>query len=679
MKHFFFVAILFSVLHPSGLSAQWVQTNGPYVAYVRCLASSGSTLVVGTTWGLYRSTDDGESWNHAQHMPGSGIYALASIDSFIFAGTDGDGVYSSIDSGANWSRANSGLIGKYRMTWGLAVSGTTLFGFSQFGGAARSTDFGETWTEADSGASSARFYNILTLGSTLYAGTGSGFFTSTDNGIHWSLSTDSPKNLTINALVASGSYFYAATNKGVFRIADSGRTWTQLSDTNFAELIATRDSTLFGGTWVGGVSRSTDNGLNWSAVNNGIFHPRVNAFAESPTSLFVGTYGAVYRTRNNGDSWEVVNHGLQLAGIGTFATSGADLLIGGSGGVFRYAAPGNWDSELRTTGFIQALAVDGNMYLAGGNLGSAFCSTDAGTTWSSNTTSLADVNITSAVVIGTDLFLGTDHRGIFRSSDTNRSWASVNHGLSDTSIRALVALGTRLYAGTAARGIFGSLDSGMTWKRMNNGLADSQIYCLTANGSTLWAGTGNGVFFSSDLGSSWSLTNKGLADTIVFSLAVSGTNIFAGTGFGIFTSTLGSDGWKSVNDGVTFFDGRTLAVSNSNLFAGTSSNGIWWRPLSDLSAPTEKADMTSDITLHPNFPNPFSTATTISFSTAKREYIDVKIFDQLGSECAHLVSGELDAGDHVYQWNALHLSPGVYTFVLRTGFGEVKTVKLIRE
>jgi len=80
-----------------------------------------------------------------------------------------------------------------------------------------------------------------------------------------------------------------------------------------------------------------------------------------------------------------------------------------------------------------------------------------------------------------------------------------------------------------------------------------------------------------------------------------------------------------------------------------------------------------------NYPNPFNPTTNISFSLAARSNVTLKVFDILGREVATLVSEELPAGTHTFQWNALNLSSGVYFYRLQTGsFTQTKKLILLR-
>src|SRR6266498_287435 len=55
-------------------------------------------------------------------------------------------------------------------------------------------------------------------------------------------------------------------------------------------------SILFAGSFNGGVYRSTDDGVSWTAVNHGLFETDVRTLAFHSTTLFAGTGHGVFRS-----------------------------------------------------------------------------------------------------------------------------------------------------------------------------------------------------------------------------------------------------------------------------------------------------------------------------------------------------------------------------------------------
>lgn len=66
------------------------------------------------------------------------------------------------------------------------------------------------------------------------------------------------------------------------------------------------------------------------------------------------------------------------------------------------------------------------------------------------------------------------------------------------------------------------------------------------------------------------------------------------------------------------------------------------------------------VRLYPNYPNPFTRSTTLSFAIPSPTRVDLRIYDVLGREVAHLLEGYLTPGRKKVIWNASDYPPGIY-------------------
>ena len=65
--------------------------------------------------------------------------------------------------------------------------------------------------------------------------------------------------------------------------------------------------TIFMGTIAGGVRKSVDGGITWSAVNSGLTTPLVLALAmdaSGPQTVYAGTSGSLFKTGDGGVTWQ---------------------------------------------------------------------------------------------------------------------------------------------------------------------------------------------------------------------------------------------------------------------------------------------------------------------------------------------------------------------------------------
>lgn len=80
-----------------------------------------------------------------------------------------------------------------------------------------------------------------------------------------------------------------------------------------------------------------------------------------------------------------------------------------------------------------------------------------------------------------------------------------------------------------------------------------------------------------------------------------------------------------------------------------------------------------------NYPNPFNPVTNIKFSLPKAGIVNLKVYDVSGREVAELINQNLEAGEFNYDFDASHLSSGIYFYTLSSGnFIETKRMILVK-
>jgi hypothetical protein len=99
---------------------------------------------------------------------------------------------------------------------------------------------------------------------------------------------------------------------------------------------------------------------------------------------------------------------------------------------------------------------------------------------------------------------------------------------------------------------------------------------------------------------------------------------------------------------------------------------------------TPRAEVPHQFTLHQNYPNPFNPVTVIPFDLPVATRVELRIFNTLGEEIAHLVDDMYAAGTHRVPWygkarNGESVASGVYIYRLRAGSSvAAKKMVLIR-
>ena len=343
-------------------------------------SSSNGDLYLGS-YGVHRSTNEGQTWTQLNNFQGSGLVrSIAENENSFFAGTYFGGVFRSTNYGTNWEQSAKGLNNSLVSIFEKDITGRILAG-SNSGNLAVTTDDGENWSII-SGLTQINALSASPNGS-LFASQQPGvIYRSLDDGFIWSVvyqnifidfiqtvevspnetvfalinnklnrSTDNGENweeieiydefewitkISINSL---GTIF-TKTSDGYFRSTDNGESWDQLSTTpDGIEIFGiTQTDKMYATASDSGYYYSTDYGNTWLYLSKGNGEP-VRSFASNDIGyLFIlEHYHTILRSTDNGISWQEINSGLDSVSLNCLIITDDDyLLVGASGkGVYR--------------------------------------------------------------------------------------------------------------------------------------------------------------------------------------------------------------------------------------------------------------------------------------------------------------------------------------------------------
>jgi len=87
----------------------------------------------------------------------------------------------------------------------------------------------------------------------------------------------------------------------------------------------------------------------------------------------------------------------------------------------------------------------------------------------------------------------------------------------------------------------------------------------------------------------------------------------------------------------------------------------------------------AEVVLLGNFPNPFNPTTEISFSLPTASHVKLEIFNVMGQQVATIIDRQMEAGEHIVQWDGSHAASGVYLYRLQAdGFVDAKKMILLK-
>jgi hypothetical protein len=172
-----------------------------------------------------------------------------------------------------------------------------------------------------------------------------------------------------------------------------------------------------------------------------------------------------------------------------------------------------------------------------------------------------------------------------------------------------------------------------------------------------------------------------VGDTLVFRIAVSDNDTLSRVDFGIindsgFYQTAGMDTIDYATYEITFI------VPQTGRYSYWYEAEDYWENFQTLPTTEEFIFVTGDyidatdeipdlnpftFILHPCFPNPFNSATTVSFSLPHSQHANISIYDLTGRMVTTLADQIISAGQHSVMFDASGLPSGIYFARLTAG------------
>ena len=211
-----------------------------------------------------------------------------------------------------------------------------------------------------------------------------------------------------------------------------------------------------------------------------------------------------------------------------------------------------------------------------------------------------------------------------------------------------------------------------------NGDWDAYFIKLDSNGDTLWTRTSGGSAWDHCVCMAKAADGDYVAAGYTYSFGVYGEDVYivkiSPDGDFRWTMTVGQAiqdeafGIARTYDNGFILAGRTYP-SDSEIYLVRLASG-------ETAIYDTLNRIPDDISLLPNYPNPFNASTRIRYRVDHDGSVRLAIYDIIGNRVEVLCDGVQQAGEHIIAWNAEKVSSGVYFARLETGAG-TKTVKMM--
>ena len=534
-------------------SIDWSYNQTRGIEVIKLDPINPDTIYVGTTEGIYKSTDAGASWNHVHPvLMTTDILINKQNTQLILAAcgnlnSTGAGIYRSTNGGTSWVQitTNIPVFGGKILLAAYPGSPNVCFasvGMGTLDGAGtfllKSTDFGSSWNQ------------INTTDYATYQGWYSHFVIPhpTDPskllcaGIDVFKSTDGGTTLTKKSNWAAW-YFDVSPIGG----PEGPVTYSHADHHAYAINPFNPNMVYFGND--GGVFRTTDFGETFQGCNGGYqstqFYKRigvsksdssrmVGGMQDNATAVWEGTLA--WRRGIGGDGCCAQ---ISPSQTDTMYGSGQYLYINRSvnkGVSWSYAAPPANNSAFNGP-FLLAPSNPKIIY-AGGAV--VYKSTNAGSLWTAmNNGNVINGDPVLSIAVSysnpDSVYVTTaptlHSASIFISTNGGASWTNITSTLPDRypvdisvdpSNSSIVYVA---FSGFGTSHLYRSSNGGNSWTDIGQGLPDvpTSAVCIDPfNSSTLYVGNDLGVYYSLDYGNTWNDFNSGLNGTaLVMDLAVS--------------------------------------------------------------------------------------------------------------------------------------------------------------
>ncbi|MBK9285633.1 MAG: PKD domain-containing protein [Sphingobacteriaceae bacterium] len=490
-------------------------------------------LIAATNYGIYRSTNAAVSWSLV--LPGSFVDAEFKTNDYNVVHIVGSNTYARSDDGGvtftGYTVANPLTSNRLSLAVTAANSNCIYILASApnngFGGLYRSTNGGNNWTLM---SSTPNIFDWSTNGS---GAGGQGWY---------DIAIDaSPTNS--NEIIAGGVNSWMSTNGGASWVLNSH--WTGGGGQPFvhADLHYVK---YFNGTTCfmghdGGISRTTNSGVNWTTINGNMNIAQIYKMGLSASSASQIVTGMQDNGTNylNGTNWSQINGG---DGMDCFISwnNNNTIVASTQNGGFRRSTNGGGSFNNITSGLTGTAPWLAPIVQNPSNASIFYCgyqnifkSTNQGTSWTNKGffggPTLDEIKIAPS---NTNIIYVTNSGAVHKTINDGTSWVNVTGSIptASASITDLAINNTNpnnifvtLSGYSSNNKVFTSMDGGVTWTNYSTGLPNVPVNCIVYKNNSpgvLYVGTDIGVFYREASMNSWVSYNTGLPNIIVNDLEI---------------------------------------------------------------------------------------------------------------------------------------------------------------
>jgi len=488
--------------------------------------------------GLWQSRDGGKQWKAVDALRGQSVFSLTqapSNPSLLFVGTL-EGIFRSSDEGASWQLISPPGSPEIHEIESLAVdpvdpkivyAGTWHLPW-------KTTDGGKTWKNIKKGViEDSDVFSIIVdpvKPRTIFLSACSGIYKSESAGDLFHKIAGIPASARRTRVLRQDpenrQVVYAGTTEGLYKTIDGGKSFQRMTGpdvlVNDVFVDPENSDRVLLATDRGGVLASNDGGTTFVPANHGFSGRKVAALLvdrTNPAKLYAGvvndkSYGGVFVSTDGGATWDQIDEaaGGGLDGRDVFVLAQAadgTVLAGTNHGLFALAADNRADSKDAPPATHDTPNSD-PVWQPRNTIANTVIKA------ATETHNGEHVNVekqvrnpafdlesrVNALDLSGDVWLASTGFGLLTSRDQGTTWQG-GPVMGSNAYLSVTAHGA-LMAAARSDGVVLSTDSGQTWMPMGIPTMLTRIHrvAFSADG-TLWLGAREGVYFTHDRGKTW--------------------------------------------------------------------------------------------------------------------------------------------------------------------------------
>ncbi|MBI5402879.1 MAG: T9SS type A sorting domain-containing protein [Ignavibacteriae bacterium] len=245
----------------------------------------------------------------------------------------------------------------------------------------------------------------------------------------------------------------------------------------------------------GGMYRSSNNGLNWSACNSGFYAPFTTCVASRNDTLFAGQSSSssrFYFSVDSGASW--IMRGLSGWNHNQIFLEANDIYVATSYGLYKTTNIGsNWELLIQISGVNTCAKSNNNIYAGTMTFGMRL-STNNGVNWIS-TNNYTTANVKSLLYYDNMLYGAVYDTGFAVFNHSTLNWGLLNNGLTNKKINVLYRIGNTMFACTQGGGVFTASIGSWVWTQHNEGMINLNIYSVGVKNPYIYLGSDSGKVY----------------------------------------------------------------------------------------------------------------------------------------------------------------------------------------